>query len=56
MLDILFGVSITLNVVLIVGIFIYFKIKAFGVKKVHDDFLNKFFCTDDELDDMLKKL
>lgn len=56
MYNILFGVSITLNVVLIVGIYIYFKIKAFGMKKVQKEFLNKFYCTDDELDDMLKKL
>lgn len=56
MFNILFGVSITLNIVLIVGIFIYFKIKALGMKKVQKDFLDKLFCTDKELDDMLDSL
>ena len=56
MFNIFFGVSITLNIVLIVGIFIYFKIKAFGIKKVQNDFLSKFYCSDEELDDMLNKL
>ena len=56
MFNILFGVSITLNVVLVIAIFIYSKIKAFGIKKVQKDFFNDFFCTDDELDTMLEKL
>lgn len=56
MYNILFGVSITLNVVFIVGIYIYFKIKAFGMKKVQKEFFNKFYCTDDELDKMLDSL
>lgn len=56
MFNILFGVSITLNIVLIVGIFIYFKIKALGIKKVQKDFLSNFYCTDKDLDDMLDSL
>lgn len=56
MFNIIFGVSITLNVVLIVGIFIYFKIKALGMKKVQKEFFDNFFCTDKELEDMLDSL
>lgn len=56
MFNILFGVSITLNVVLVVGIFIYFKIKALGIKKVQKDFMSKFYCTDEEFDEMLNNL
>jgi len=33
MINLILGISLTLNVVLIVGIFLYFKIKAFGLKK-----------------------
>lgn len=56
MFNILFGVSLTLNVVFIIGIYIYFKIKAFGMKKIEKEFLNKFYCTDDELNNMLDSL
>lgn len=56
MFNILFGVSITLNIVLIVGLFIYFKIKALGIKKFQKDFMKNFYCSDEEFDDMLEKL
>lgn len=56
MMNILFGVSITLNIIFILGIFIYIKIKTFGIKKVQKEFANKFFYTDDEIDEALKNL
>lgn len=51
MLNILFGVSITINIIFILGIFIYFKIKK-STKKI----FNSNFCTDAELEDMLSRL
>lgn len=56
MINLLLGISLTLNIVFIVGIFLYFKIKTFGIKKVQKEMANKFFIKDDELDDMLDKL
>lgn len=56
MLNLILGISLTLNAVLILVIFLYFKIKAFGLKKVQNDFMNKYFIKDDELDDMLNNL
>ena len=40
---------------MIVGIFIYFKIKVFVSKEMKKEFESK-FCTDDELNDMLDRL
>jgi len=56
MFNILFGISITLNIILIVGIFLYFKIRVLGIKKVQKKFLDSLYCTDKEFDDMLNNL
>lgn len=51
MINLILGISLTLNVVFIVGIIIYFKIKAFGFYKVQKDLIRSFGYTDDELDE-----
>lgn len=56
MVNFILGISLTLNVVIVIAIFLYFKIKAFGVAKIQKDFEKNFFCSDDELDDMLDRL
>lgn len=56
MINLLFGISLTLNVVFIVGIILYFKIKTFGLKKVQKEFADKYFASDDEIDNFLDKL
>lgn len=55
MINLILGISLTLNVIMIVGIFIYLKIKVLGMKKIQKEFESK-FCTDDELNDMLDRL
>ena len=56
MVNFILGISLTLNVVIIIAIILYFKIKSFGMVKVQKDFEKKFFCSDNELDDMLDRL
>lgn len=56
MIDFILGISITLNVVFIVGILVYFKIKSYGVKKVQKEFADKFFASDSEIDDAMDRL
>ena len=56
MINFILGISLTLNIVMIIAVFLYFKIKSFGIVKIENDFKNKFFCSDDELDDMLDRL
>ena len=56
MINLILGISLTLNVVFIIGIFFYLKIKSFGIAKVQKDLANKLFATDDELEDMLDRL
>lgn len=56
MINLLLGVSVTLNVVFIIGIILYFKIKIFGLKKVQKEIANKYFAKDDEIDDFLNNL
>ena len=56
MINLILGISLTLNVVFIVGIIIYFKVKTFGLKKVQNELASKFFASDDELNDMLDRL
>ena len=51
MINLILGISLTLNVVFIVGIIIYFKVKSFGMKKVQEDLMKKFFYSDDEIED-----
>ena len=56
MINLILGISLTLNVVFIVGIIIYFKIKSFGLAKVQKDLASKFFASDDEIDDVMDRL
>lgn len=56
MINLILGISLTLNAIFIIGILIYFKIKAYGLKKVQKEFASKFFASDDDIDDMLNKL
>lgn len=49
MTNFLFGVSLTLNIILIIGIFIYIKIKLIGIKKYKKELQDKFY-SDDELE------
>lgn len=56
MTNLILGISLTLNVITILGLFIYLKIKTLGVKKMQKDMMKNFFCTDEELDDALEKL
>lgn len=56
MINFILGISLTLNIVIVTGIIIYFKIKSFGLAKVQKDFEKKFFCSDEELNDMLDRL
>ena len=56
MINFILGISLTLNIVMIISVFLYFKIKSFGMAKVQKDFEKKFFCSNDELDDMLDRL
>lgn len=56
MTNFILGISLTLNIVFFIGIIIYFKVKTFGLKKVQKEFANKYFVTDDELEDALSKL
>ena len=51
MINLILGISLTLNVVFIVGIIIYFKVKSFGMKKVQEDLMKKFFYSGDEIED-----
>lgn len=51
MINLILGISLTLNVVFIVGIIIYFKIKAFGFYKVQKDLIRSFGYTDEELEE-----
>ena len=56
MINLILGISLTLNVVTILGVLIYFKIKSFGMKKFQDDLAKKFFTSDSEIDEMLDRL
>lgn len=56
MKDLLLGISLTINVIGFLGIFLYFKIKVLGLKKVEKEFVDKYFIKDEEFDDMLDKL
>ncbi len=49
MTNFLFGVSLTLNIIFIIGIFIYIKIKLIGIKNYKKELQEKYY-TDDELD------
>ena len=51
MINLILGISLTLNVVFIVGIIIYFKVKSFGIKKVQNDLMRGFFYNNEEIDD-----
>lgn len=55
MVNLILGISLTLNVIAIIGIFIYFKVKVLGFKKFQKELESK-FCTDEELDNMLDRL
>ena len=56
MINLILGISLTLNVVFIIGIFLYFKIKFLGMKKFQKEMTDKFFVKDDDFDDMLNNL
>ena len=56
MINLILGISLTLNVVTFLGIIIYFKIKSFGIKKFQDDIAKKFFSSDSEVDEILDRL
>ncbi len=49
------GISLTLNLVFIIGIIVYFKVKTFGIKKVQAELAKKFYYSDDEIDEKLKE-
>lgn len=55
MVNLILGISLTLNVITIIGVFIYFKVKVLGFKKFQKELESK-FCSDKELDDMLDRL
>ena len=55
MVNLILGISLTLNVVMIVGIFLYLKVKVLGINKVKKELESK-FINDDELDSMLSNL
>ena len=48
MVNFILGVSLTLNLILVITIFLYFKTQK-NIKK-------NLFCSDEELDDMLDRL
>ena len=56
MKDILLGISLTINIIGFLAIFLYFKIKVLGLRKVKKDFVEKYFIKDSEFEDMLDKL
>lgn len=55
MIYLILGISLTLNVVMIVTIFLYLKIKVLGINKVKKELQSK-FINEDDLDIMLEKL
>lgn len=55
MINILLGVSITLNVIFIIISYFYIKYKVLGINKLKKD-LQSQFVNDDELDIMLDRL
>ena len=55
MVNLILGISLTLNVVMIIGIFLYLKVKVLGINKVKKELESK-FINDDDLDSMLSKL
>jgi len=56
MKDLLLGISLTINIIGFLSVFLYFKIKILGMKKVQKEFVEKYFIKDEEFDDMLEKL
>ena len=55
MIYLILGISLTLNVVMIIGIFLYLKVKVLGINKMKKELESK-FISDDDLDAMLKSL
>ncbi len=55
MVNLILGISLTLNVVMIIGIFLYLKVKVLGINKVKKELESK-FINDDDLDSMLSNL
>lgn len=52
---VILGISLTLNVICIIGLYFYIKYKVLGMNKLKKD-LKKQFVSDDELNDMLDRL
>ena len=55
MINIILGVSITLNVIFFIVSYFYIKYKVLGIKKLKKD-LQSQFLNDDDFDDMLDRL
>ncbi len=55
MTNFILGISLTLNIVFFIVIIIYFKVKTFGIKKVQKEFANRYFASDDEIEEALSK-
>ena len=55
MVNIILGISLTLNLIFLIYIYFYVKYKVLGIRKLKKD-LEKQFVKDDEFDDMLERL
>lgn len=50
MLGFLFGISLTLNIITVIGLIIYFSVKNKSANKLFDNFIDNF--EDNEIDDL----
>lgn len=55
MINLILGISLTLNIIFFIVLFFYFKVKLFGFKSLTRD-LKSTFYSDNDLNDMLDRL